>query len=76
MTADKQQLQDQLREHIAAHGVIAGWRVWEQCGPLNSDAERQIVYAWVCEILHPTGDPMRVNTLWIERESAEVEAKR
>jgi len=76
MTAAKAELQDQLREHVRNHGVIAGWRVWEACGPLTSDAERQIVYAWVTEILMPTGDPMRVNTLWIERESAEVEAKR
>jgi hypothetical protein len=76
MTAAKQQLQDALREHVRNHGVIAGWRVWEVCGPLNSDAERQIVYGWVCEILMPTGDPMRVNTLWIERESAQVGAER
>ena len=72
MTADKQHLQDQLREHVRNHGVIAGWRMWEECGPLTSDAERQMVYGWVCEILQPTGDPMRVNTLWIERERAEV----
>ena len=71
MTA-KAELQAALRAYIAAHGVIAGWRVWEECGPLTSDAERQMVYGWVCEILQPTGDPMRVNTLWIERENAEV----
>jgi hypothetical protein len=76
MTAAKQQLQDQLREHVRNHGVIAGWRVWEECGPLTSDAERLIRYQWVCEVLTPTGDPMRVNTLWIERQPAEVGAER
>jgi len=65
-----------LREHVRNHGVIAGWRVWEECGPLDSDAERQIVYAWVCEVLHPTGDPMRVNTLWIERSDVEAKVSR
>jgi len=76
MTAAKQQLQDALREHVRNHGVIAGWRVWEACGPLNSDAERLIVYGWVTEILMPTGDPMRVNTLWIERSDVEAEVGR
>jgi hypothetical protein len=76
VTDAKQQLQDQLRAYIAAHGVICGDRLWEKCGPLNSDAERQIVYSWITEVLVPTGDPMRVNTLWIERESANVGAER
>ena len=72
MTA-KAELQDQLREHVRNHGVIAGWRVWEECGPLTSDAERQIVYAWVCEVLTPCGDGLKPLTLWIERrEGAEV----
>jgi len=75
MTA-KADLQHRIREHVRLHGVIAGWRVWEACGPLNSDAERQIVYGWVCEVLHPCGDGMKPLTMWIERSDVEVEVGR
>ena len=72
MTAAKQQLQDQLREHIAAHGVIAGWRVWELCGRAPGDYGEQTVYSWIMEVLTPCGDGMKPLTMWIEREIAEV----
>ena len=76
MTAAKQQLQDQLRRYIAAHGVICGDRLWELCGRAPSDYGEQTVYSWITEILMPTGDPMRVNTLWIERSDVEAEVGR
>lgn len=76
MTAAKQQLQAALSQHVRDHGVIAGWRVWELCGRYPSDYGEQTVYGWVTEVLTPCGDGMKPLTMWIERESAEVEAGR
>ena len=71
MTA-KAELQDQLREHVRNHGVIAGWRLNEYVGTLPAVYGVDVVLGWVCEVLLPTGRVGLNVTLWIERQPAEV----